>query len=137
MISEPTDDYDSETVTRGLRVSVCARYDPVRSSPQQSQWFFLYTVTLTNEGEETLQLLTRHWIIQDGRGRIEEVRGDGVVGDTPILAPGESYEYTSGCPLTTDFGSMRGSYGMVTDAGERFDADIAEFVLTVSDGVVN
>ena len=115
---------------------VYARYDPSRSSPPQGQWFFLYTVTLANESEDTVRLLTRHWIIQDGRGKIEEIRGDGVVGETPLLAPGESYEYTSGCPLTTDFGSMRGSYGMVTADGERFDAEIGEFVLTES-GAVN
>ena len=79
-----------------------------------------------------MQLLTRHWIIEDGRGRVEEVRGDGVVGEQPVLAPGDRYEYTSGCPLTTDFGSMRGSYGMVTADGERFDAQIAEFLLMAS-----
>ncbi len=136
MTSETFDGQGSEAVTRGLRVTVFARYDPSRSSPAQSRWFFLYTVTLANEGGETVQLLTRHWVIQDGRGRTEEVRGDGVVGETPVLAPGESYEYTSGCPLPTDFGSMHGSYGMVTAGGEHFDARIAEFVLTES-SVVN
>lgn len=125
----------SEALTRGLRVRVRARYDPLRSSPSRGQWFFLYTVTLANESDETLQLLTRHWIIQDAHGRVEEVRGDGVVGETPVLAPGDRYEYTSGCPLPTEFGSMRGSYGMVTAAGERFDADIAEFVLALPHSV--
>lgn len=125
----------SEVSTRGLRVRVWARFDPSRSNPGAGQWFFLYTVTLTNESDEVLQLLTRHWIIKDAHGRVEEVRGDGVVGETPVLAPGESHEYTSGCPLQTDFGSMRGSYGMVTASGERFDAEIAEFVLAVPHSV--
>ncbi len=125
----------SEAVTRGLRVRVRARFDPLRSDPGRGRWFFLYTVTFSNEGDETVQLLTRHWIIQDAYGRVEEVRGDGVVGETPILAPGESHEYTSGCPLGTEFGSMRGSYGMVTDGGERFDAEIAEFVLALPQSV--
>ncbi len=125
----------SEAVTRGLRVQVRARFDPSRSSPSSGQWFFLYTVTLTNEGDEVVQLLTRHWIIQDAHGRVQEVRGDGVVGETPVLASGESHEYTSGCPLQTDFGSMRGSYGMVTASGETFDAEIAEFLLAVPHSV--
>ena len=131
MTAEQFQESTSEAVTRGLRVGVRARFDPLRSSPERGQWFFLYTVTLSNEGDETLQLLTRHWIIRDAHDRVEEVRGDGVVGETPVLGPGESYEYTSGCPLTTDFGSMRGSYGMVTTGGESFDAEIAEFVLVL------
>lgn len=125
----------SEALTRGLRVRVRARFDPLRSSLVQGRWFFLYTVTLTNESDETMQLLTRHWIIEDGHGRIEEVKGDGVVGATPVLEPGASHEYTSGCPLPTEFGSMRGSYGMVTADGERFDAEIAEFVLALPHSV--
>lgn len=119
----------SEAITRGVRVSVAARFDPSRSQPSRGLWFFLYTITITNEGEETVQLLTRHWIISDAYERIEEVRGDGVVGKTPTLPPGESFTYTSGCPLATEFGSMRGSYGMVTGGGEHFDAEIAEFAL--------
>lgn len=125
----------SEAITRGVRVSVRARFDPLRSNPAAGQWFFLYTVTLANESDETVQLLTRHWIIQDARGRIDEVRGDGVVGETPVLDPGDRHEYTSGCPLPTDFGSMRGSYGMITAGGERFDAEIAEFVLALPQSV--
>lgn len=127
--------YSSEAVTRGVRVSVRARFDPSRSLPERGQWFFLYTVTISNESDETVRLLTRHWIIQDGRGAIEEVRGDGVVGETPLLAPGEAHTYTSGCPLTTDFGSMRGTYGMITAGGDSFDAEIAEFVLMTAETV--
>ena len=119
----------SETVTRGIRISVETQYDPTRSSPQQSQWFFLYTIRITNEGPITAQLMTRHWIITDATGHVEEVKGPGVVGEQPVLAQGQSFEYTSGCPLTTPFGSMRGSYQMTTVDGERFDAEIAEFIL--------
>lgn len=119
----------SETVTRGIRISVETQYDPTRSSPQQSQWFFLYTIRITNEGPITAQLMTRHWIITDATGHVEEVKGPGVVGEQPVLAQGQSFEYTSGCPLTTPFGSMRGSYQMTTADGERFDAEIAEFIL--------
>jgi ApaG protein len=118
----------SEALTRGVRVQVESRHDPGRS--HHGLWFFLYTVTLSNEGDEPVRLLTRHWIIQDANGRVEEVRGPGVVGETPRLEPGESFEYTSGCPLPTAFGSMRGTYQMVTDSGEAFDADIAEFTLS-------
>ncbi len=119
----------SETVTRGIRISVETQYDPTRSSPQQSQWFFLYTIRITNEGPVTAQLMTRHWIITDATGHVEEVKGPGVVGEQPVLAQGQSFEYTSGCPLATPFGSMRGSYQMTTADGERFDAEVAEFIL--------
>lgn len=117
----------SEATTRGIRVRVEPRHSPAHSRP--GQWFFLYTVEIANLGTETVQLLSRHWIIRDGGGRVEEVRGPGVVGEQPVLEPGESYEYTSGCPLPTPFGSMEGTYQMVTADGETFDARIAEFVL--------
>lgn len=120
----------SEAVTRGVRVRVECRYAPERSTPPQKQWFFVYTVTIANEGDVTVQLLTRHWIITDGDNRVEEVRGPGVVGAQPILRPGESHTYSSGCPLTTPFGKMEGTYQMVTDGGERFDARIAPFALS-------
>ncbi len=122
--------FTSEAVTRGIRVRVRSRFDPARSKPEAGQWFFLYTITISNEGHETAQLESRHWIITDGHGRIEEVRGAGVVGETPVLAPGESFEYTSGCPLPTELGSMRGSYQMVTAGGEPFEVEIAEFTLS-------
>ena len=120
----------SEAVTRGVRVRVESEYAPDRSKPSKNQWFFLYTVTITNEGSEVVQLMTRHWIITDGTGRVEEVRGPGVVGKQPRLKPGETFEYTSGCPLATPFGVMEGTYQMVTPSGERFDAKIAPFTLS-------
>jgi ApaG protein len=127
----------SETTTRNIRVRVQAQYDPSRSSPNQSQWFFLYTVSITNEGPDTVQLLNRHWVITDAMGKIEEVRGPGVVGKQPVLAPGQSFEYTSGCPLTTPFGSMQGTYQMVNQVSEKFDIEIAPFTLTEPDTSVN
>ncbi len=122
-------DFASETVTRGIRVRVDPCFDPQRSQPAHGKWFFLYRVTIRNESADTVQLLTRHWVITDGIGRVEEVRGPGVVGEQPVLAPGEAFEYTSGCPLTTDVGKMEGSYQMVDGDGEPFDVDIAPFVL--------
>ena len=118
----------SEALTRGVRVEVAAQYSPDHSRPG-NRWFFLYTITITNEGEETLQLVSRHWVITDGAGKVEEVRGLGVVGEQPVLDPVASYQYTSGCPLPTPFGTMEGSYQMVTGSGERFEADIAQFFL--------
>lgn len=120
----------SEAVTKGIRVRVRTQYDPSRSMPQLNQWFFLYTVQISNEGSETVQLLTRHWIITDATGQVEEVKGPGVVGEQPVLSPGQSFEYTSGCPLPTPFGSMRGTYQMMTTGGDRFDVQIAEFTLS-------
>ena len=89
----------------------------------------LYTVRITNEGTSTAQLLTRHWIITDATGKVEEVKGPGVIGEQPVLQQGQSFEYTSGCPLTTPFGSMRGTYQMKTPDGDEFDAEIEEFIL--------
>jgi ApaG protein len=110
-------------------VRVESHYSADHSNPQRREWFFLYNVTITNEGSETVQLLNRHWVITDGYGNVEEVRGPGVVGKQPVLKSGESFEYTSGCPLTTPFGSMRGTYEMVIERGERFLAEIAPFAL--------
>ena len=118
----------SEALTRGIRVEVSARYSPDHSRPG-NQWFFLYTVTISNEGEDTVQLVSRRWIITDGAGEVEEVEGPGVVGEQPVLEPGDSYQYTSGCPLPTPFGSMEGSYQMVNGSGGRCDAEIAPFLL--------
>jgi ApaG protein len=119
----------SEEVTRTVRVRVEAGYSPERSNPSSHRWFFPYTVTITNEGNETVQLLTRHWVITDGNSHVEEVRGPGVVGEQPILRPGESYAYTSGCQLPTPDGMMEGTYEMVTRGGDRFDVRIAPFTL--------
>jgi ApaG protein len=122
--------FTSEALTRGVRVRVESEYAPDRSQPCKNQWFFLYTVTISNESGDTIQLLTRHWIITDGTGNVQEVRGPGVVGKQPTLKPGDSFEYTSGCELTTAFGVMEGSYQMMSDAGERFDVRIAPFTLS-------
>ena len=120
----------SEAVTRGVRVEVESFYVPSRSDPAQQEWFFAYRIKITNEGSLTVQLSSRHWIITDANGRVEEVRGPGVVGQQPILAPGESFEYTSFCPLGTPFGTMHGTYQMTAREGERFDAEIAPFTLS-------
>ena len=112
----------SEAVTRGVRVEVESRYSPERSSPREHEWFFLYTIRISNEGDETVRLVSRHWVITDATGEIEEIEGPGVVGEQPVLAPGESFEYTSGCPLPTPFGSMHGTYQMTTSGGDEFDA---------------
>jgi ApaG protein len=122
--------FTSEATTRGVRVSVVAEYAPDRSRPAEKHWFFLYTITIVNGTEQTVQLLSRHWIITHGNGHVDEVRGEGVVGQQPVLAPGESFTYTSGCPLPTPFGLMQGTYHMVTHAGEAFDIAIAPFTLS-------
>jgi ApaG protein len=119
----------SEAVTRNIRVSVQARYVEQRSRPEEGLWFFAYRVQLENLGNETVQLLSRHWVITDGEGRVEEVRGPGVVGEQPVLGPNDIFHYTSACPLPTPFGTMHGSYQMITGDGERFDAVIAPFSL--------
>jgi ApaG protein len=129
--------FSSEATTRNIRVRVQAQYDPSRSSPQLSQWFFLYTVDITNESQDTVQLMSRHWVITDGMGKVKEVLGPGVVGKQPVLAPGQSFEYTSGCPLTTPFGSMQGTYQMVNQAAEKFEIEIAPFTLTEPYSTVN
>ncbi len=119
----------SRAVTNGVRVTVSTQYLPHRSHPEESRYVFAYTVVIANEGKETLQLRTRHWIITDGRGRVEDVRGDGVVGEQPVLEPGDEFEYTSGCILETARGTMHGSYQMHRGDGSQFDAEIAPFVL--------
>ena len=122
--------FTSEAVTRGVRVRVVSEYAPDRSEPGKNKWFFLYTITISNQGPDTVQLVTRHWIITDGSGRIEEVKGPGVIGQQPVLKSGESFTYTSGCPLTTPFGMMEGTYQMVNQTGETFDAKVAPFTLS-------
>jgi len=120
----------SEAVTRNIRVRVNAQYAPGHSQPLQSQWFFFYTIEISNEGVEQVQLISRHWIIVDAKGHTQEVKGLGVVGQQPVLGPGESFEYTSGCPLGTSSGTMHGTYQLVTQDGEQFEVEIAPFVLT-------
>jgi ApaG protein len=118
-----------QTTTRNIAVSVTPRFMPDRSSAEKSYFFWSYTIEITNGGEQTVQLKTRHWKITDAFGRVQEVKGTGVVGEEPVLEPGASYEYTSGVPLPTPSGIMMGSYGMETPAGERFDIDIPPFSL--------
>jgi ApaG protein len=123
----------SEVVTRGVRIKVESQFSPDHSDPREHRFFFVYTIRISNEGAGTVQLINRHWIITDANGRIEEVRGPGVVGKQPVLKAGESFEYSSGCPLRTRFGSMRGEYEMLlVDTGERFEATIAPFPLRLS-----
>ena len=119
----------SEAVTQGIRVQVESHYHPGRSRPAEEEWFFSYAIKIRNEGTRTVQLLTRHWIITDANGHVQEIRGPGVVGQQPLLSAGQSFEYTSFCPLKTSFGTMHGTYQMVTDSGETFDAEIAPFPL--------
>lgn len=122
--------FTSEATTRGVRVAVVAEFSPTRSRVEEKQWFFLYTITITNTGAEPVQLLSRHWIITDAAGQVEEIKGPGVVGEQPTLEPNESFTYTSGCPLTTSFGVMEGTYQMVTRSGESFDVRVAPFTLS-------
>lgn len=121
----------SDTTTRGIRVQVESAYVPDRSNPKESSYFFVYHVRITNTGSETAQLVSREWIITDAEGEVERVKGPGVVGEQPVLAPGGGFEYTSFCPLKTSVGSMHGSYQMVTPDGQKFDAVIAPFTLAV------
>ncbi len=121
-------------VTRGIAVTVSPRYLPDRSSPENGYYFWAYTIEITNNGGATVQLKTRHWRITDATGKLQEVRGAGVVGEEPTLKPGGSYEYTSGVPLPTPSGFMAGSYGMVSESGERFDIDIPPFSLDHTPG---
>lgn len=122
--------FTSEATTRGIRVSVVCEFAPERSRPHEQHWFFLYTITIANEGADTVQLISRHWIITNGTGHVEEVKGPGVVGEQPVLGPNETFTYTSGCPLPTEFGTMEGTYQMVTKDGETFDVTIAPFTLS-------
>jgi ApaG protein len=121
----------SSAITNGIRVTVSTAYVPNQSSPAGRRYVFAYTIRIANEGGETVQLRTRHWIITHGSGKVEEVRGPGVVGQQPVLRPGEQFEYTSGCVLETPRGSMRGTYQMQTADGGSFDADIASFELAM------
>ena len=119
----------SNAITNGIRVTVSSNYIPAQSAPKARRYVFAYTVRIANEGTEAAQLKSRHWIITDGNGKVEEVRGPGVVGEQPLLKPGEHFEYTSGCVLETPRGSMEGTYQMVRADGSGFDATIAPFAL--------
>jgi len=119
----------SSATTEGITVRAQPSFVPDQSSPAQGRWFFAYRIHISNDGDDVVQLLSRHWIITDANGRVEEVRGPGVVGEKPVLKPGESFEYTSFCPLPTPFGTMEGSYQMVARGGASFDVEIPRFEL--------
>jgi ApaG protein len=121
----------SSAVTEGIRVNVRSQYVADQSLPLMQRYVFAYTVRIANEGTEPAQLRTRHWIITDGANKVEEVKGPGVVGQTPYLRPGEHFEYTSGCVLQTPRGEMRGTYQMHRPDGRMFDALIAPFLLAL------
>jgi len=120
-----------QAVTRGISVTVTPRYMPEESSPEQGRYFFAYTVEIINGSLDRVQLRSRHWRITDEHGNVQEVRGTGVVGEEPVLGPGESFSYTSGCPLPTPSGTMQGTYLMETAGGETFDAEIPAFSLDI------
>ena len=122
-------DITSDAQTRGIHVMVRSAYVPERSSPPNDQYFFSYRIRIANEGDVTAQLVSREWIITDAHGHVEIVQGDGVVGEQPVLDPGDSFEYQSFCPLATPTGSMQGKYLMVTAEGQQFEARIAPFAL--------
>ena len=126
-VAEPT----SSAETDGIRVNVQSHYVADQSSPRDDRYVFTYTITISNQSPVPAQLRTRHWVITDGRGTIEEVRGDGVVGEQPRLSPGQSFQYTSGCVLSTPIGTMHGTYRMWRDDGSYFDAVIAPFSLAL------
>jgi ApaG protein len=118
-----------KATTQGIRVCVEPRFVEEESQPEKRKFFFAYTVEITNTSTKSVQLRSRHWRIIDGEGNIQEVRGAGVVGEQPTLEPGETFRYTSGCPLTTPDGTMQGSYTMIADSGETFRAEIPAFSL--------
>jgi ApaG protein len=119
----------SEAVTNGIRVEVMSQHSLENSRPSQGEWVFQYTVRITNQSSDPVQLVSRHWIITDAVDHVEEVRGPGVVGAQPVLPPGESFKYSSWCPLKTPTGMMRGTYQMVASDGTQFDIEIAPFAL--------
>ena len=119
----------SDEITRGVRVRAAACYMEEESDPSMRQFLYGYRIRFDNEGDDTVQLLSRHWVIVDAHGRREEVRGDGVVGEQPTLAPGESYEYTSGCPLKTEWGTMEGTYVFRAGGDEPFEVAVGRFFL--------
>lgn len=121
----------SDTRTQGVRVGATAFFLPEQSEPEERKYLFGYTIVIANEGDSPVQLVSRHWLIIDGEGRREEVRGPGVVGETPRLEPGQAFKYQSFCPLRTPWGTMEGTYQMRRDDGETFDAQIGRFFLAI------
>jgi len=121
--------FSQEEITRDIVVRVSVSYLPEQSEPDRGRWFWAYHIRIENEGHQAVQLLTRHWIITDGRGSRHSVEGEGVVGEQPMIVPGASYDYVSGCPLATPTGSMQGSYRMIGADGMEFDVAIPKFNL--------
>jgi ApaG protein len=119
----------SEAVTEDIRVEVMSSYSPENSKPLEGEWVFQYTVRITNQGSETVQLMSRHWLITDAADHVEDVRGPGVVGEQPVLTPGQNFKYSSWCQLKTPVGMMHGTYEMARPDGSRFDIEIAPFAL--------
>jgi ApaG protein len=115
--------------TDGVTVRVAVSYLPEQSEPRRGRWFWAYHIRIENGSDRTIQLLTRHWVITDGRGARHSVEGEGVVGEQPMIAPGASFDYVSGCPLQTSSGAMQGSYRLVAEDGSHFDAAIPKFTL--------
>ena len=121
--------FPNAATTDGVTVRVSVSYLPEQSEPERGRWFWAYHIRLENEGDESVQLLTRHWVITDGRGARHSVEGEGVVGEQPVIEPGASFDYVSGCPLATSSGAMQGTYRMVREDGEIFDVAIPRFSL--------
>ncbi|WP_404334390.1 Co2+/Mg2+ efflux protein ApaG [Sphingomonas sp. MMS12-HWE2-04] len=122
--------FTEEAVTRGIVVRVSVSYLPEQSEPQRGRWFWAYHIRIENAGPFAVQLLTRHWIITDGRGARHSVEGEGVVGEQPMIDPGTSFDYVSGCPLSTPTGTMQGTYHMIGEDGSAFDVEIPKFALS-------
>ncbi len=121
--------FTEEAETRGIIVRVSASFLPEQSEPERGRWFWAYHIRIENTGPLAVQLLTRHWTITDGRGHRHTVEGEGVVGEQPMIGPGGSFDYVSGCPLTTPTGNMQGSYHMLGEDGSAFDVEIPKFAL--------
>lgn len=123
---------NSDEVTEGIRVQAAAQFLPRESDPDRQQYVYIYRIIITNDGEEPAKLLARHWVIQDADGNRQDVKGPGVIGEFPDLGPGESFQYMSGCPLATSWGTMEGTYTMERENGDRFMAKIGRFFLAPS-----
>lgn len=122
--------FKSEFVTQGIDISVKTQYIQDQSDPENNRYVFAYTIGIENKGEKPVKLLSRHWIITDDNDAVEEVRGTGVVGQQPLIAPGQKFHYTSGAVLKTGFGTMQGSYEMLSEDGEKFAAPVPAFLLS-------
>lgn len=125
----------SSAVTNGIAVDVLCRFEPQQSDPAAGLWFFVYQITIRNLSDRTAQLMSRQWQITNAHGKVELVRGPGVVGHQPVLRPQEGFQYASGCPLDTPFGTMQGTYHFVDEAGQPFEVEVAEFVLVEAGAV--